>query len=172
MQPRTGAWWDSLRIGIGPPPLRTEHGWLLLYHGVKSTVGGDIYRVGLALLDLDEHAAGARPRVVGRRAEPVLDRLDAGGGGVVAAAEQDRQGEQHREAAGGAAPRLALAVATAELEPDITHWSLTLRCRNGLPRCAPRAAFGLQRILQDDHRRRLVHDGAPLLSLLTPFPQD
>ena len=49
MQPRTGAWWDSLRIGIGPPPLRTEHGWLLLYHGVKSTVGGDIYRVGLAL---------------------------------------------------------------------------------------------------------------------------
>jgi len=54
MQPRTGAWWDSLRIGIGPPPLHTEHGWLLLYHGVKSTVGGDIYRVGLALLDLDE----------------------------------------------------------------------------------------------------------------------
>ena len=54
LQPRAGAWWDSLRIGIGPPPLRTEHGWLLLYHGVKDTVGGDIYRVGLALLDLDE----------------------------------------------------------------------------------------------------------------------
>jgi predicted GH43/DUF377 family glycosyl hydrolase len=54
LQPRAGAWWDSLRIGIGPPPLRTEHGWLLVYHGVKETVGGDIYRVGLALLDLDE----------------------------------------------------------------------------------------------------------------------
>jgi beta-1,2-mannobiose phosphorylase / 1,2-beta-oligomannan phosphorylase len=54
LQPRHGAWWDSLRIGIGPPPLRTEHGWLLLYHGVKETVGGDLYRVGLALLDLDE----------------------------------------------------------------------------------------------------------------------
>ena len=54
LQPRDGAWWDSLRIGIGPPPLRTEHGWLLVYHGVKETVGGDIYRVGLALLDLDE----------------------------------------------------------------------------------------------------------------------
>ena len=54
LQPRTGAWWDSLRIGIGPPPLRTEHGWLLLYHGVKETVAGDIYRVGLALLDLDD----------------------------------------------------------------------------------------------------------------------
>ena len=61
LQPRAGAWWDSLRIGIGPPPLRTEHGWLLLYHGVKETVGGDIYRVGLALLDLDE------PTVVLRR---------------------------------------------------------------------------------------------------------
>jgi predicted GH43/DUF377 family glycosyl hydrolase len=54
LQPRTGAWWDSLRIGIGPPPLQTEHGWLLVYHGVKQTVAGDIYRVGLALLDLDE----------------------------------------------------------------------------------------------------------------------
>jgi len=54
LQPRTGAWWDSLRIGLGPPPLRTEHGWLLIYHGVKETVGGEIYRVGLALLDLNE----------------------------------------------------------------------------------------------------------------------
>jgi predicted GH43/DUF377 family glycosyl hydrolase len=54
LQPREGAWWDSLRIGIGPPPLLTEHGWLLVYHGVKETVAGDIYRVGLALLDLDE----------------------------------------------------------------------------------------------------------------------
>ena len=45
-----------MRIGIGPPPLRTEHGWLLPYHGVKETVAGEIYRVGLALLDLDEPA--------------------------------------------------------------------------------------------------------------------
>ncbi|HUZ15690.1 MAG TPA: hypothetical protein VMU72_05880 [Gaiellaceae bacterium] len=54
LKPRAGAWWDSLRIGIGPPPLLTEHGWLLIYHGVKDTVAGEIYRVGLALLDLDE----------------------------------------------------------------------------------------------------------------------
>lgn len=54
MQPREGAWWDSLRIGIGPPLLKTEHGWLLIYHGVKETVTGAIYRVGLALLDLEE----------------------------------------------------------------------------------------------------------------------
>jgi len=54
LQPRDGAWWDALRSGIGPPPLRTEHGWLLIYHGVKETVSGHVYRVGLALLDLDE----------------------------------------------------------------------------------------------------------------------
>ena len=67
MKPRLGAWWDSLRIGIGPPPLKTEHGWLLVYHGVKETVGGAIYRVGLALLDLE------RPkRVLCRSPEWVL----------------------------------------------------------------------------------------------------
>jgi predicted GH43/DUF377 family glycosyl hydrolase len=54
MRPRDGAWWDASRIGIGPPPLETEHGWLLVYHGVKEMVGGSIYRVGLALLDLEE----------------------------------------------------------------------------------------------------------------------
>jgi predicted GH43/DUF377 family glycosyl hydrolase len=54
LQPRAGAWWDSLRVGLGPPPVRTEHGWLLIYHGVKGTVGGDVYRIGVALLALDE----------------------------------------------------------------------------------------------------------------------
>ena len=34
--------------------LKTEHGWLLVYHGVKETVAGAIYRVGLALLDLEQ----------------------------------------------------------------------------------------------------------------------
>ncbi len=54
LQPRRGAWWDSRRIGIGPPLVKTEHGWLLIYHGAKQTVAGDLYRLGLALLDIDE----------------------------------------------------------------------------------------------------------------------
>lgn len=54
MQPRLGAWWDASRIGIGPPPFETEHGWLVLYHGVKETMNGSIYRVGAALTALDE----------------------------------------------------------------------------------------------------------------------
>lgn len=51
---RRGAWWDSHRIGVCPPPLRTEKGWVLLYHGVRNTVSGSIYRLGLALLDIDD----------------------------------------------------------------------------------------------------------------------
>ena len=54
IEPRAGAFWDSLRIGIGPPLVKTDEGWLLIYHGVKEMVGGGIYRVGLALLDLAE----------------------------------------------------------------------------------------------------------------------
>jgi predicted GH43/DUF377 family glycosyl hydrolase len=54
LAPHDGAWWDSRRIGIGPPPLRTERGWLIVYHGVRDTVSGALYRVGLALADLAE----------------------------------------------------------------------------------------------------------------------
>lgn len=51
MGTRDGNWWDSVRIGIGPPPFETSDGWLLLYHGARTTVAGAIYRVGVALLD-------------------------------------------------------------------------------------------------------------------------
>jgi predicted GH43/DUF377 family glycosyl hydrolase len=51
---RGGPWWDAQRVGAGPPPIETEQGWLLLYHGVKEAAGGPIYRVGAALLDADE----------------------------------------------------------------------------------------------------------------------
>ena len=51
---RTGGWWDSDKIGLSPPPLKTDAGWLILYHGVRTTVGGAIYRLGLALLDIDD----------------------------------------------------------------------------------------------------------------------
>jgi predicted GH43/DUF377 family glycosyl hydrolase len=50
---RKGGWWDANKVGLGPPPLRTDQGWLLCYHGVKVTVSGSVYRLGLALADLD-----------------------------------------------------------------------------------------------------------------------
>jgi predicted GH43/DUF377 family glycosyl hydrolase len=48
---RDGAWWDANKIGLSPPPILIPEGWLILYHGVKKTAGGSIYRLGLALLD-------------------------------------------------------------------------------------------------------------------------
>jgi predicted GH43/DUF377 family glycosyl hydrolase len=51
---RRGGWWDANKVGLGPPPLLTRDGWLVCYHGVKTTVSGQIYRLGLALLDRDD----------------------------------------------------------------------------------------------------------------------
>ena len=53
LRARRGGWWDANKIGLSPPPLRTDEGWLLLYHGVRLNASGAIYRLGLALLDLD-----------------------------------------------------------------------------------------------------------------------
>ena len=50
---REGSWWDANRIGLSAPPLETPEGWLILYHGVRSTPSGSIYRLGLVLLDLE-----------------------------------------------------------------------------------------------------------------------
>ncbi len=51
---RGGPWWDAIRVGAGPPPIETEAGWLLIYHGVKVVAGGPIYRMSAALLDKNE----------------------------------------------------------------------------------------------------------------------
>lgn len=53
MEARRGAWWDANKIGLSPPPIETPQGWLVIYHGVKHTAAGCIYRLGLALFDLN-----------------------------------------------------------------------------------------------------------------------
>ena len=50
---RRGGWWDANKIGLCSPPIETEKGWLVIYHGVRQTASGSIYRLGLALLDLE-----------------------------------------------------------------------------------------------------------------------
>ncbi|MDR3560950.1 MAG: glycosidase [Negativicutes bacterium] len=54
MHARRGGWWDGGKIGLAAPPLETAEGWLLFYHGVKTTASGSIYRMGMALLDLED----------------------------------------------------------------------------------------------------------------------
>lgn len=51
---RKGAWWDAVKIGLSPPPIETSKGWLILYHGVRQTGAGCLYRMGLALFDLKD----------------------------------------------------------------------------------------------------------------------
>ncbi len=51
---RRGGWWDANKIGLCSPPIETAKGWLVLYHGVRQTASGSIYRLGLALFDLNE----------------------------------------------------------------------------------------------------------------------
>jgi predicted GH43/DUF377 family glycosyl hydrolase len=53
LQARRGAWWDANKIGLSPPLIETPRGWLMIYHGVRHTAAGCLYRLGLALLDLE-----------------------------------------------------------------------------------------------------------------------
>jgi predicted GH43/DUF377 family glycosyl hydrolase len=52
LEARHGGWWDANKIGLSPPPIETPQGWLVIYHGVRPTAAGSIYRLGLALFDL------------------------------------------------------------------------------------------------------------------------
>ncbi|MGH7872943.1 MAG: glycosidase, partial [Candidatus Binatia bacterium] len=53
LEARSGGWWDANKIGLSPPPLETPDGWLVVYHGVRQTPAGALYRLGLALFDLE-----------------------------------------------------------------------------------------------------------------------
>jgi predicted GH43/DUF377 family glycosyl hydrolase len=52
LEARRGGWWDANKIGLCSPPIETPRGWLTIYHGVRRTASGSIYRLGLALFDL------------------------------------------------------------------------------------------------------------------------
>ena len=59
-------YWERIKIGAGPTPIKTEEGWLLIYHGVQATCNGFTYSVGVALLDLND------PSIVKYRANRYL----------------------------------------------------------------------------------------------------
>ncbi len=52
--------WDEMKIGPGATPIRTARGWLSIYHGVFPTMDGSVYRLGVALHELENPA-----RVIG-----------------------------------------------------------------------------------------------------------
>jgi predicted GH43/DUF377 family glycosyl hydrolase len=58
--------WDDEKIGIGPTPIKTQAGWLLIYHGISKN--DSFYRVGAMLLDIKN------PQMVIARSEyPLLE---------------------------------------------------------------------------------------------------
>ena len=48
--------WDEMKIGPGAPPIKTDQGLLPIYHGVFRTREGSVYRLGIALHDLQNPA--------------------------------------------------------------------------------------------------------------------
>jgi len=46
--------WDEMKIGPGAPPIKTPRGWLSIYHGVFPTMDGSVYRLGVALHNLED----------------------------------------------------------------------------------------------------------------------
>lgn len=59
--------WDCQKIGPGAPPIKTAQGWLIIYHGVRSTSAGSLYRLGAVLLDLEQPW-----QVIGRADQAIL----------------------------------------------------------------------------------------------------
>ena len=57
--------WEAKKIGAGPPPIKTDAGWLLVYHGVDNN---RVYRAGAALLDLEDPS-----KVIARSPHPILE---------------------------------------------------------------------------------------------------
>jgi predicted GH43/DUF377 family glycosyl hydrolase len=80
LEARRGAWWDANKIGLSPPPIETPQGWLVIYHGVRMTAAGCIYRLGLALFDSDqpEHLLKRGDEWVFGPEEPYEQRGDVG----------------------------------------------------------------------------------------------
>lgn len=60
--------WEAAKVGGSVPPIRTEKGWLLIYHGVGRDREPFCYRAGVALLDLKNPA-----RVTARLPYPLLE---------------------------------------------------------------------------------------------------
>jgi predicted GH43/DUF377 family glycosyl hydrolase len=67
MQPREGCY-DDLKLGAGGPPIETELGWLVIYHGVDTNL---VYRLGVALLDRDDPT-----KVLNRPRTPILEPVE------------------------------------------------------------------------------------------------
>ncbi len=61
--------WDNLKVGCGPPPIKTKDGWLLIYHAV-GTCDESRYKIGAMLFDLKDPT-----KVLARTRSPILEPI-------------------------------------------------------------------------------------------------
>lgn len=61
-------YFDSAYIEMGPPPILTSRGWLILYHGVNTFDNQRIYSLGAALTDINDPL-----KIIWRRSTPILE---------------------------------------------------------------------------------------------------
>ena len=66
IEPQAGSW-EQDKIGASTPPVRTDQGWLMLYHGVRGFGISSMYRQGVLLLDIKEPW-----NVLHKSSEPIL----------------------------------------------------------------------------------------------------
>lgn len=66
--------WERTKVGACAPPIKTEKGWLLIYHGVD---GAFVYRLGAALVDLND------PERLSRWQKPILEPTESYEKGIV-----------------------------------------------------------------------------------------
>ena len=60
-------YWESLKVGPGAPPIKTDHGWLVIYHGCREHMNGMTYNMGCMLLDLADPS-----RIIGKMKECLM----------------------------------------------------------------------------------------------------
>lgn len=69
--PRKG-YFDQAYVEMGPPPFKTEKGWLVFYHGINRLDNGRTYCIGAALFDLSEPT-----KVIWRTSKPLIEPTEA-----------------------------------------------------------------------------------------------
>jgi len=67
ISPRDG-YFDSAYIEMGPPPIKTDKGWLILYHGIDEFKRDRTYRLGAALMSFEDPL-----KIIWRCSKPILE---------------------------------------------------------------------------------------------------
>jgi predicted GH43/DUF377 family glycosyl hydrolase len=67
---RNTRYWESAKIGPGAPPVKTDEGWLCIYHGCRQSMNGFSYQAGAFVLDLNDPS-----RIIGKLRDSLMDPL-------------------------------------------------------------------------------------------------